>query len=209
MNGSLNAIRTFFRVHIRRIARVLDRLSGGKLTPNMVTWFGFLMHVPIAFLIATEHNVWAAVLLFVFGLFDTMDGELARLQKRESDGGGFLDAVTDRMKEVLLYIGAAYALLGSSHPKMAVWAVAACGASVCVSYVKAKGEATVARTKHQIPYAVLNKMFADGLVPFELRMFMLIVGLLVNQLAYVLIIITVLASYTAFQRLFKISKQLG
>ncbi len=209
MNGSLNAIRNVFRVHIRGIARVLNRLSGGKLTPNMVTWFGFLMHVPIALLIATEHNLWAVILLFVFGLFDTMDGELARLQKRESDGGGLLDAATDRMKEVLLYTGAAYALVTSAHPKTAVWAVAACGASVCVSYVKAKGEATVARTKHEIPYPTLNKMFADGLVPFEIRMVILMVGLLAGKLGYALIVITILAGYTAFQRLFKITKQLS
>jgi archaetidylinositol phosphate synthase len=209
MNGSLNAIRNVFRVHIRRIARVLNRLSGGKLTPNMVTWFGFLMHVPIAFLIATEHNIWAVILLFVFGLFDTMDGELARLQNRESDAGGLLDAATDRMKEVLLYSGAAYILAASTHPKMAVWAIVACGASLCVSYVKAKGEATVARTKHHIPYTQLNKMFADGLVPFEIRMVILMVGLLSGKLGYALIVIAVLASYTAFQRLFKITRQLG
>lgn len=209
MNVSLNAIRNIFRVNIRRIARVLDRLSGGKITPNMVTWFGFLMHVPIAFLISTEHSIWAAILLVIFGLFDTLDGELARLQKREGDAGGFLDASTDRMKEVLLYSGAAYALVASNNPKMAVWAVAACGASVCVSYVKAKGEATVARTKHKIPYTQLNKMFADGLVPFEVRMAILVAGLLIGQLGIALIVITILASYTVFQRLFKIMKQLG
>jgi phosphatidylglycerophosphate synthase len=167
------------------------------------------MHAPIAYLIATEHNLLAAILLTVFGLFDTLDGELARLQKREGDRGGLLDAVTDRMKEVVLYTGAAFALVSSAHPKMAVWAVAACGASICVSYVKAKGEATVARTKHQIPYTQLNKMFADGLVPFEVRMAILIAGLLANQLAYTLVIITILASYLAFQRLIKITKQLS
>jgi len=209
MKVSLPAIRTVARTNIRHVARALHGLSRGKLTPNMVTMFGFLMHVPIAYLIATEHNLWAAVLLVLFGLFDTLDGELARLQKRESDGGGLLDAATDRMKEVLLYTGAASALIASSHPKMAVWAVAACGASICVSYVKAKGEATVARTKHQIPYTQLNKMFADGLVPFEVRMAMLVVGLLVGQLGFALVIITILASYTAFQRLFKITKQLS
>ena len=49
----------------------------------------------------------AALLLAVFGLFDTLDGELARLQGTESPQGAFLDSVTDRMKEILVYVGLA------------------------------------------------------------------------------------------------------
>lgn len=165
------------------------------------------MHVPIAVLIATGHNLVAAVLLLVFGLFDTLDGELARLQKRASPSGMLLDASTDRMKETLLYTGVAYALATGAHPSMAAWAAAACGASLCVSYVKAKGEAAAASGK-PIPHAILNKLFKDGLLTFEMRMFVLLVGLLTNQLAIAVAAIAVLAGFTAFQRLFRIGKAL-
>lgn len=193
---------------MRSVARGLNALTGGKLHPDLVTIIGFLMHIPIAVLIAVGgYNLLAAGLLLVFGLFDTLDGELARLQNRESSRGGLLDASTDRMKEVLLYIGAAYAATRTDHPTTAVWAVAACGASLCVSYVKAKGEAIVAADKG-LRYAALNKLFKDGLLTFEVRMFVLIIGLVTGRVMLAVALIAVLATYTAFQRLIRISKAL-
>lgn len=208
MADFMTAIRTAVRGGARRVAIRLDGISDGKITPDAVTWFGFAMHLPIAYLIATGSNLWAAGLLVIFGLFDTLDGELARLQGRASVRGMLLDASTDRMKEVLLYTAAAYALALSDQPTMATWAAAACGASICVSYVKAKGEAAVAAGEKKIPHAVLNRMFADGLMTFEIRMAALVVGLLADQLMWAVAVIAILASYTALQRLMRISKQL-
>jgi phosphatidylglycerophosphate synthase len=208
MADVLSAIRSGARAQARVVAGVLNRLSGGRLTPAMVTLFGLAMHVPVAYLIAAESNYWAAGLLVVFGLFDILDGALASVQGTTSVRGMLLDASTDRMKEVLLYSGAAYALALGDQPTMAAWAVAACGASLCVSYVKAKGEAAVASGEKRIPHAILNRMFADGLLTFELRMAVLVAGLLLDQLLPAVIIIACLASVTAVQRLVRISKQL-
>lgn len=191
---------------MRVIAGGLNRATRGKLNPNTVTIVGCAMHIPIAILIGLRHyHLLAAVLLLVFGLFDTLDGELARLQNRSSARGMLLDASTDRFKEMLLYTGIAYALALGSHPAYAALAAAACGASISVSYVKAKGEAAVASSKN-IPHAALNRLFKDGLLTFELRMFLLIAGLLIDQLAAVIAVIALLASYTALQRLVRISK---
>lgn len=192
---------------MRSVARALNRVSGGSISPNTVTIVGFLMHIPIAGLIAGGYFGYGALLLVIFGLFDTLDGELARLQKRASASGMLLDASTDRMKEVLLYIGSAYALADAGKVHVAAWAVAACGASICVSYIKAKGE-TAVKDKGLTPNEI-NRLFQDGLGRFEVRMALLVAGLLTNQLLPVLIIITVLSTYTAFERLIKISKKLG
>ncbi|MDQ5958686.1 MAG: CDP-alcohol phosphatidyltransferase family protein, partial [Patescibacteria group bacterium] len=62
-----------------KIAGLLNKISGGKITPNGITWFGFFMHIPIAYFIATGNLIIAGVGLIIFGLFDTLDGELARL----------------------------------------------------------------------------------------------------------------------------------
>ena len=166
------------------------------------------MHVPIAILIARGRFVWAGILLVIFGLFDALDGELARAQKRSSVSGMLLDASTDRIKEVMLYSGVAFYLAQSAHPATAVWAVIACGASLTVSYVKAKGEAAVAASKTVIPHEILNRMFADGLLTFEVRMFVLILGLITSQLLIAVIGIAILASLTALQRLIAISEKL-
>ena len=202
----LDSTRKLVRKLMHVVAVVLNKLSAGKLTPNTVTIVGLLAHLPIAYLIATRHNLKAAALLVIFGLFDTLDGELARLQKRDSPAGMLLDASTDRMKEVLLYTGAAYAISLTDKPQMAAWAVVACGASLTVSYVKAKGETAVA--KSNITTTEVNKLFADGLMRFEVRMVALIVGLLTNRLLEAVIIIGVLSSITATNRLIKISRKI-
>jgi len=202
---AVQAVKNAVRAGMRRVAVIVHRASGGRVTPNGVTIFGVLMHIPIAVLIATGHPLWAALLLLIFGLFDTLDGELARLQGTSSVRGMLLDASTDRMKEVMLYTGIGYFLAAGAHPTAAVWAVAACGASICVSYVKAKGEAAVASSSQQIPHAELNRMFADGLLTFEMRMLVLLIGLLSGYLVYAVAGIAVLASFTAIQRLVRIS----
>lgn len=206
MNSLLDACRNAVRRFMRRIATLLNQLSAGKLSPNAITIAGLVMHIPIAVLIAQGFFGYAAVLLVIFGLFDTLDGELARLQKKASDAGMLLDASTDRMKEVILYIGVAYALAKGITPEYTSWAVAACGASICVSYIKAKGETAVKDSK--LSPNEVNRLFQDGLGRFEVRMFVLVIGLLLNNLLISLIIITAISTYTAFERLIKISRKL-
>lgn len=202
----LDACRKAVRSFMGGIAKTLNRLSGGKLTPNSVTITGFLMHLPIAWLIATDNLVLAAILLVIFGLFDTLDGELARLQKRASSAGMLLDASTDRMKEVMLYTGVAYAISVGDKPSMTAWAVAACGASLCVSYIKAKGETAFKDSK--LSANEINRLFQDGLLRFEVRMFLLIIGLLTDQLIPAVMVIAVGSTITAISRLVKISRKL-
>lgn len=194
---------------MRALAGTLNRATGGRLHPDSVTIIGCIMHIPIAVLIALHrYPLLAAALLVVFGLFDTLDGELARLQERSSPKGMLLDASTDRFKELLLYTGMGYALALGPHPTQAALAVAACGTSLSVSYVKAKGEAAIAASQ-DIPHAVLNRLFKDGLLTFELRMFVVLVGIVTDQLAIAVGIIAVLAAYTALQRLVRISRALA
>lgn len=202
----LDICRTIVRGWMRHIAKILNTLSGGKLSPNAVTLIGLAAHLPIAWLIATGEFWWAAGLLLVFGLFDALDGELARLQKRASSAGMLLDATTDRMKETALYCGVAYALILSDKPVDAVWAVAACGASLCVSYVKAKGETAVSGGK--LTPNEINRLFQDGLLRFEVRMSLLIIGLVTGWLAGVVITIAILSSFTAIDRLVRITQKL-
>jgi CDP-diacylglycerol--glycerol-3-phosphate 3-phosphatidyltransferase len=208
MKTVVQGIKTHVRAGMRVVAIGLNKLSKGKVTPNGITIFGTLMHIPIAVLIATDNFAWAAVLLVIFGLFDTLDGELARLQNRSSVKGMLLDASTDRLKEAMLYTGVAYVLAVGPHPATAAFAAAAVGASISVSYVKAKGEAAVASAGKEIPHHVLNRMFADGILTFEMRMVVLLVGLLTGYLALAAAVVAVGASFTVLQRLVRISGKL-
>jgi phosphatidylglycerophosphate synthase len=206
MNRFLDFFRNLVRKFMQKLARVLNDVSGGRITPNFVTLTGLFAHLPIAWLIAQGYFGYAAVLLVIFGLFDALDGSLARLQGKAGNAGMLLDASTDRMKEVILYTGAAFALVTMNQAYWAVWAVSACGASIVVSYVKAKGETAVAGGK--LTANEVNRLFQDGLGRFEVRMFLLVVGLLVGELGIVLVAITALSTYTAFERLIKITRKL-
>ena len=223
--GLLDKIRDGVRYFMRGIARFLNKLTGGKLSPNTVTIVGLLAHVPIAWLIATgRNNILAAVLLIIFGLFDALDGEIARLQKRSSAAGMLLDASTDRIKEVFLYMGVGvalvfpprifdvfigYSLRGPDVGEQYILAlvIAACGGSLLVSYIKAKGE-TAVKDKNLSPNEI-NRLFQDGLARFEIRMVLLIIGLFFDQLLLAVLVIAVLSWWTAISRLIKISKKLS
>lgn len=197
---------------MRHVARFLDRMTGGRLNPNMVTIIGLLAHVPIAWLIATHHPVWAGVLLLIFGLFDTLDGELARLQGKSSRSGMFLDSVCDRIKEILIYVGLIAAV--ANWPGSCGIVVDACmysvnlyfiflmlalGGSLLTSYINAWGEAVLHGSK--VKKEALNNTFRGGAASFEIRMFLLVIMLLFGWQMYIIPLIAVLAWYTAFSRM--------
>jgi CDP-diacylglycerol--glycerol-3-phosphate 3-phosphatidyltransferase len=208
MYKALDAVRNAVKTIMRGIARGLNKLSRGKISPAFITYTGLVLHIPIAYLIAHDQLVVASVLLAVFGLFDTLDGELARLQNRASTRGMFLDSVTDRIKEVMVYVGIVYLFVHSDQPMFAVWAVAACGLAVCVSYTNAWGEVALAKhggsNVHQ-----QNKTFRSGLATYDVRIFGLVVGLLFGVLEWVVVIITLLSLLTVIQRSAQILKKLS
>jgi hypothetical protein len=202
----IDIIRNAIKALMSALAITLNKATGGKLSADVITLIGLFSHIPIAWLIAVQKNYLAAGLLVFFGLFDSVDGALARAQKKSSSRGMLLDASTDRIKEVILYIGASSALVASGYAGWAGWAVAACGASLVVSYVKAKGETAISDKK--LSPSDINRIFADGIMRYEIRMFVLIVGLLTNTLRYALVFIAVTSALTAIGRFYKISQKL-
>ena len=202
----IDIIRNAIKALMSALAITLNKATGGKLSADVITLIGLFSHIPIAWLIAIQKNYLAAALLVFFGLFDSVDGALARAQKKSSSRGMLLDASTDRIKEVILYIGASSALIASGYAGWAGWAVAACGASLVVSYVKAKGETAISDKK--LSPSDINRIFADGIMRYEIRMFVLIVGLLSNTLRYALVFIAVTSAITAIGRFHKISQKL-
>lgn len=193
---------------MRRVASFLNDISGGRITPNQITYTGFLMHIPIAVLIATGQNLPAALLLIIFGLFDTLDGELARLQKTSSPAGMFLDSATDRIKEVMLYCGIVAQLVGTNNKLLIIACVGALGASLCTSYLNAWGEAVLANHKSTDSHTV-NNTFRSGLLGFDLRMLLIILGLIASRLDLAIYTIFALATFTVFQRFMSIKARLS
>ncbi|HZM63499.1 MAG TPA: CDP-alcohol phosphatidyltransferase family protein [Candidatus Saccharimonadales bacterium] len=201
MNPTIDLIRQGFKTLQHQAAKWVDGVSEGRITPAAVAVFGLLMHLPIAIMIARGRFIGAATLLFIVGILHSLYGELARLQKSESDTGTLIAAATDRFKEVILYAGAAFFLAGGQNPRVAVWAVLACGAVLSASYIKTKGQAILASHGKKVAYTVTNKMVSGDMFSFEVRMVVLFIGLLTVQLLIAIAGIAVLASIAAMQRL--------
>ncbi len=204
----MNVIRKFIKEQMRKIAHWVDTISGGKITPNSVTLASLFLHIPIFFAIIAQQFVLAGIMLVVFGLLDSLDGELARLQGRESKAGMLLDASADRMKESIVFIALAYRFALDNEPRAVFAAVTAITGAYAVSYIKAKGETAHRGTKLE-PHE-LNRLFQSGLMRYEIRTFFLVVGLLFSSILIPVVwAIAILSWLTAFFRLTSISKKLS
>lgn len=198
LQRAVDAFRNFNRGLLNQVAVGINKISSSKVTPNSITVLSLVAHFPLAVLLATHHNYWAAGVLFFFGLLDAVDGPLARIQNASTSKGMLLDSITDKIKEVLVYIGLVYAFIDGPLLYYAVWAVAACGVSLLVSYVNAWGEAMMAKQKlggHKV-----NQTFRTGLMTYDVRMTVLWVGLLANHPHYSVVFIAVVSLFTALGR---------
>ena len=72
---------------------VVQLLAKTGVTPNTITWFGFLLAIGAAVLITMEYLVAAGLLVLVAGFFDIVDGALARRTDQVTRFGAVLDAM--------------------------------------------------------------------------------------------------------------------
>ncbi|HEY8930717.1 MAG TPA: CDP-alcohol phosphatidyltransferase family protein [Mucilaginibacter sp.] len=120
------------------------------LTPNIVTLIGFILNVGVAaiFIIGAEEGNrgdlsyvgWAGGLILFAGLFDMLDGQVARLGNMKSTFGALFDSVLDRYSELVMFLGICYYLVGHHYFLSSIFAFIALIGSMMVSYVRARAE---------------------------------------------------------------------
>lgn len=198
---ALDDSRKFVRYLVAKLAKGLNKISGGRITPDSITWTGVAAHLPIAVLIAYGYLWQSGLLMIFFGLFDVLDGELARYKKTASPRGMMLDASTDRIKEVMIYSGIAYYLSQTVYSSWTFVPLIACGSILTVSYIKAKGEVAYAINHKPDDHHKVNRMYSEGLVPFEIRTLIIILGLMINQVLIASAVVAVLAVVSVFERI--------
>ena len=96
--------------------------------------------------------------------------------------------------------------MASGEQFYAVWAVAACGVSLLVSYVNAWGEAMVGKKK--LPGGTPNQTFRSGLMTYDVRMTVLFLGLLANRIEIAVVFIALVSLFTALGRARNIMQRL-
>jgi CDP-diacylglycerol--glycerol-3-phosphate 3-phosphatidyltransferase len=120
------------------------------LTPNAVTSIGFILNVGVAaiFIIGAEDGNrgdftyvgWAGGLILFAGLFDMLDGQVARLGNMKSVFGALYDSVLDRYSELIMFLGICYYLVAHHYFLSSIFAFIALIGSMMVSYVRARAE---------------------------------------------------------------------
>ncbi|UCC61400.1 MAG: CDP-alcohol phosphatidyltransferase family protein [Dehalococcoidia bacterium] len=166
------------------------------ISPNVITVLGFLVACTVAWVLATGHFFLGGFLILFSGVFDMLDGAVARVSGKTTRFGSLLDSTLDRFSEGVLFVGLlAYYADRNSYQEVLLIGAALIG-SMMTSYVRARAEG-------------LGLKCEVGLFTRPERMILLSIGLIFNQMLVILWIIAVLANFVALQRLLYVRQQLG
>jgi CDP-diacylglycerol--glycerol-3-phosphate 3-phosphatidyltransferase len=122
----------------RALHPLIAALIRRRIHPNTLTATGLAFSCAAAWAFAQGALAWAATLVLVAGLFDVLDGAVARESSRTSRFGAFLDSNIDRYAEILVFLGILWHLSGEPWTQLA--ALVAITGSLMVSYTKARAE---------------------------------------------------------------------
>lgn len=124
------------KIFVRPVVSFLVALN---IHPNIITMSSLVLAV-IAFFFYKSGIFWAGgIFLFLCGIFDTFDGEIARRKNMISKLGGFLDSTVDRVNEFIIYFGL-YFYYYNRVSFVQFWIVVAIFGSMMVSYTRARAE---------------------------------------------------------------------
>lgn len=185
--------RTTFTDRMRvRFKSTLDRVGAFLLslglTPNSMTLIGLVGQFIAAIFLSRGMFFIAGLILLVMVPFDALDGTMARLQGSASTFGAFFDSVMDRYAELLLFGGLLVYYTVDQNPWMIVMVFIAAGGSLMVSYTRARAGALGIEAK-------------VGILTRVERYLVLIPTILIGYPQIGVIIVALLANFTAIQRI--------
>jgi phosphatidylglycerophosphate synthase len=169
---------------------VLAFLLWTGVRPNQLTLLALAANVVSGVLIVAGDWVWAAVALILGGIFDVMDGSVARHRGESRRSGAFMDSVLDRISDMVLFSCLFWRLAADGQTVAAVLALITLVVSVAVSHVRAEAEAA-------------KVVLTEGLFQRLERVIALVVGLLIpGMMLPALLLLAVLGTATVLQRSF-------
>lgn len=144
------------------------------LTPDALTLIGFGITVIGAGLLTQQLWLAGGLVVFLGGVFDMFDGTLARATGKVSRLGAFLDSVFDKAGEIVVYLAIIAGLQAAGIAEGPILAAAAMGAAAMVTYTRARSES--------LGFTSGTGMAAIGLMPREVRLVILSLGLILAGL---------------------------
>ncbi len=170
------------------ILLIVRGLALSRIHPNVLTFVGLVINAVAALLLASGRFVAAGLVIILAGIFDMVDGRVARETKQVTPFGGFFDSVLDRYSDLVLLMGLLVYYASINRFFYIVLTAVVMTGSVMVSYTRARAENVIPKCK-------------AGFMERPERIVLLILGALFNRMAQVLWVIAVLANVTVIHRM--------
>jgi CDP-diacylglycerol--glycerol-3-phosphate 3-phosphatidyltransferase len=184
-------MRALFKWVIDPIAAFFNRIG---ILPNTMTLIGLVGHTIGAFFLYQGKMTIGGLVILAMAPVDALDGTMARLRGESSSFGAFVDSVTDRYSELIMFLALViyYAQQGEWLNCIVVYTAAA--GSVLVSYVRSRAESL----GYEAKVGILTRME---------RYIVLVPTLILNAPMVGLWIVAVMANFTAIQRIIYVRRQ--
>jgi len=188
------------RIAARWITEPLNAvLVKSRLKPNNLTWIAMAISITAAAAIATNQLLIGGFLILLSGLFDILDGALARLTNQATRFGALLDSTFDRISDAMVLFGFLFLYIRSEGYTEIVLIFLALVGALLTSYIRARAEG-------------IGVNCPVGLLTRTERVIILALGLLLNPLCkfsilIALVILIVLGFVTVGQRLVYVWQQ--
>jgi CDP-diacylglycerol---glycerol-3-phosphate 3-phosphatidyltransferase len=158
------------------------------LMPNTMTILGLVGNAVGAYFLAQGQMTLGGLFILAMGPVDALDGTMARLRGEPGKFGAFVDSITDRYSELVIFGGLLFYYLQQGDTLASLLVYLAASGSVLVSYVRARGQS-------------LNFDTKIGVLTRVERYLVLAPALLLNMPMIAIWIIAVFANITALQRI--------
>lgn len=176
-------------VSANRIIRMIVRgLALSKINPNVLTFLGLVINMVAATFLAVGNFRTAGCVIIFAGLFDMVDGRVARETNRVTRFGAFFDSVLDRYSDIALLVGLLVYYGTINRASYVVLTAIVMAASVMISYTRSRAENFIPTCK-------------VGFLERPERIVLLIIGALFDRMAPVLWVIAVLGNLTVVHRM--------
>lgn len=170
---------------------IVRALALSKIHPNVLTFLGLLINIYAAWLLGRGQFFYAGLVIIGAGLFDMVDGRVARETRQVTRFGAFFDSVVDRYSDLALLMGLLVYYANINRNFYVVLTAVVMTATVMISYTRARAENVIPSCK-------------VGFLERPERVVLLIIGALFDRMAAVLWVIAVLGNITVIHRMWHV-----
>lgn len=127
-------------IYLNTMEKILRLFLRFNLNPNFLTTVALFISIFAGYFFAIGKFITGGILTLLSGIFDTIDGKIARMTNRVTKFGALYDSTLDRYAEVIVFFGIGVYLIKYGFYITSVAAVFAIGGSMMVSYIRARAE---------------------------------------------------------------------